>query len=191
MCFSGCMGDTQFHFRIRCSPRSCQKSHLVKRYEDEVPLAYRVWQGLTHHAQYIIFITWTCMYLLIIKPFLMRVPRSSKLTIYLWWRLLLDSRGILNRGPNHLQYLYHELKTWSAPVCPLCFVYLVIPKSKQGTTSKSLMHSDWFIVYSGHCGMHSGVAMQSILDLVSTYCILTKSWFCTDFLHVLNINAAH
>ncbi|XP_020600799.1 protein DENND6A-like [Orbicella faveolata] len=35
------MGDTQFHFRIRCSPRSCQKSHLVKRYEDEVPLAYR------------------------------------------------------------------------------------------------------------------------------------------------------
>ncbi|RMX40713.1 hypothetical protein pdam_00024667, partial [Pocillopora damicornis] len=38
---SGCMGDTQFHFRIRCSPRSCQQSQLVTRFEDEVPLAYR------------------------------------------------------------------------------------------------------------------------------------------------------
>lgn len=38
---SGCMGDTQFHFRIRCSPGSCQKSQLVQRYEDEIPLAYR------------------------------------------------------------------------------------------------------------------------------------------------------
>ena len=42
VCFTGCMGDTQFHFRIRCSPHSCHKSHLVRRYEDEVPLAYRV-----------------------------------------------------------------------------------------------------------------------------------------------------
>ena len=39
---AGCMGDTQFHFRIRCSPRSCQRSQLVTRFEDEVPLAYRV-----------------------------------------------------------------------------------------------------------------------------------------------------
>ena len=67
------MGDTQFHFRIRCSPRSCQKSHLVKRYEDEVPLAYRVWQGLTHYLYskdnsnllYILILI-TCMYYQII-----------------------------------------------------------------------------------------------------------------------------
>ncbi|XP_044182481.1 protein DENND6A-like [Acropora millepora] len=38
---SGCMGDTQFHFRIRCSPRSCQKSQFIRRCEDEVPVAYR------------------------------------------------------------------------------------------------------------------------------------------------------
>ncbi|XP_073228779.1 protein DENND6A-like isoform X2 [Porites lutea] len=38
---SGCMGDTQFHFRIRCSPRSCRKSRLVSQYENEVPLSYR------------------------------------------------------------------------------------------------------------------------------------------------------
>ncbi|CAH3025106.1 unnamed protein product [Porites evermanni] len=38
---SGCMGDTQFHFRIRCSPRSCHKSRLVSQYENEVPLSYR------------------------------------------------------------------------------------------------------------------------------------------------------
>ena len=36
------MGDTQFHFRIRCSPRSCRKSRLVSQYENEVPLSYRV-----------------------------------------------------------------------------------------------------------------------------------------------------
>ena len=36
------MGDTQFHFRIRCSPRSCHKSRLVSQYENEVPLSYRV-----------------------------------------------------------------------------------------------------------------------------------------------------
>ena len=36
------MGDTQFHFRIRCSPRSCHKSRLCSQYENEVPLSYRV-----------------------------------------------------------------------------------------------------------------------------------------------------
>ena len=36
------MGDTQFHFRIRCSPRSCHRNRQGNYYEAGVPLGYRV-----------------------------------------------------------------------------------------------------------------------------------------------------
>ncbi|XP_048580256.1 protein DENND6A [Nematostella vectensis] len=38
---SGCMGDTTFHFRIRCSPRSSGKSPSCEMREAEVPLGFR------------------------------------------------------------------------------------------------------------------------------------------------------
>ena len=76
------MGDTQFHFRIRCSPRSCHKSRLVSQYENEVPLSYRV-----------------C----VVDPYCKTtVPRSYKaVKKFLSRRLVMNSRQLWNSHQRH------------------------------------------------------------------------------------------
>ena len=76
------MGDTQFHFRIRCSPRSCHKSRLVSQYENEVPLSYRV-----------------C----VVDPYCKTtVPRSYRaVKKFLSRRLVMNSRQLWNPHQRH------------------------------------------------------------------------------------------
>lgn len=41
MCL-GCMGDTEFHFRIRCSPQTAGSTAACRKLELEVPQGFRV-----------------------------------------------------------------------------------------------------------------------------------------------------
>jgi hypothetical protein len=36
------MGDTEFHFRIRCSPQTSGKRGTYREVESEIPLGFRV-----------------------------------------------------------------------------------------------------------------------------------------------------
>ncbi|KAK3755016.1 hypothetical protein QZH41_011061, partial [Actinostola sp. cb2023] len=94
---SGCMGDTEFHFRIRCSPQASSKIFSYRRHELEVPLGFR--SDPAHYYGFVYF----------------RQVKDPTIQRGYFQKVKIMAPGFFENGVLSLEAACHNIDQWPGP----------------------------------------------------------------------------